>query len=55
MNITVRPNVRQLCLADPAGVRTCAGRRTKTDRNDSLLLAQLLRANLHHQLSLSLN
>lgn len=40
---TVRPKVRQLYLADPAGVRACAGRHTKTDRNDSLLLAQLLR------------
>ncbi|MGH8866293.1 MAG: IS110 family transposase [Burkholderiales bacterium] len=42
---TVKPNVRQLHLADPAGVRACAGRRTKTDRNDSLLLAELLREN----------
>ncbi len=40
---TVKPKVRKLHLADPAGVRACAGRRTKTDRNDSLLLAQLLR------------
>jgi len=40
---TVKPKVRKLYLADPAGVRACAGRRTKTDRNDSLLLAQLLR------------
>jgi transposase len=40
---TVKPKVRHLHLADPAGVRACAGRRTKTDRNDSLLLAQLLR------------
>jgi transposase len=39
----VKPKVRKLYLADPAGVRACAGRRTKTDRNDSLLLAQLLR------------
>ena len=39
---TVKPNVRKLHLADPAGVRACAGRRTKTDRNDSLLLAELL-------------
>src|SRR5262245_11072714 len=42
---TVRPKVRTLRLADPAGVRACAGRRTKTDRNASLLLAQLLRDN----------
>lgn len=42
---TVKPNVRKLHLADPAGVRACAGRRTKTDRNDSLLLAELLREN----------
>jgi transposase len=42
---TVRPKVRHLHLADPAGVRACAGRRTKTDRNDSLLLAELLREN----------
>lgn len=41
----VKPVVRKLHLADPAGVRACAGRRTKTDRNDSLLLAQLLRDN----------
>lgn len=40
---TVKPRVRKLHLADPAGVRACAGRRTKTDRNDSLLLAELLR------------
>ena len=40
---TVKPAVRKLHLADPAGVRACAGRRTKTDRNDSLLLAELLR------------
>jgi transposase len=40
---TVKPTVRRLCLADPAGVRAAAGRRTKTDRNDSLLLAELLR------------
>jgi transposase len=39
---TVKPKVRHLHLADPAGVRACAGRRTKTDRNASLLLAQLL-------------
>jgi len=40
---TVRPKVQNLRLADPAGVRACAGRQTKTDRNDSLLLARLLR------------
>jgi transposase len=40
---TVRPKVPILRLADPAGVRACAGRQTKTDRNDSLLLARLLR------------
>jgi transposase len=40
---TVKPRVRRLHLADPAGVRAHAGRRTKTDRNDSLLLAELLR------------
>jgi len=40
---TVRPKVQILRLADPAGVRACAGRLTKTDRNDSLLLAKLLR------------
>ena len=40
---TVRPKVQTLRLADPAGVRACAGRQTKTDRNDSLLLARLLR------------
>jgi transposase len=40
---TVKPKVRHLHLADPAGVRACAGRLTKTDRNDSLLLANLLR------------
>ncbi len=39
---TVRPKVQTLRLADPAGVRACAGRQTKTDRNDSLLLARLL-------------
>jgi transposase len=42
---TVKPTVTKLHLADPAGVRAAAGRRTKTDRNDSLLLAQLLREN----------
>jgi len=40
---TLKPKVRHLHLADPAGVRACAGRLTKTDRNDSLLLANLLR------------
>ncbi|HVY71115.1 MAG TPA: IS110 family transposase [Verrucomicrobiae bacterium] len=42
---TVRPKVQALHLADPAGVRARAGRRTKTDRNDSLLLARLLQEN----------
>jgi transposase len=39
----VRPQVGRLCLADPAGVRAFAGRTAKTDRNDALLLATLLR------------
>lgn len=39
----VRPQVGRLCLADPAGVRAFAGRKAKTDRNDALLLANLLR------------
>lgn len=39
----VRPRVGRLCLADPAGVRAFAGRKAKTDRNDALLLATLLR------------
>ena len=42
---SVKPVVGKLHLADPAGVRAAAGRRTKTDRNDSLLLAQLLPEN----------
>lgn len=39
----VRPQVGGLHLADPAGVRAHAGRKAKTDRNDALLLATLLR------------
>lgn len=39
----VRPQVSRLVLADPAGVRAHAGRKAKTDRNDALLLANLLR------------
>lgn len=39
----VKPEVGRLCLADPAGVRAFAGRKPKTDRNDALLLANLLR------------
>ena len=39
----VRPRVGRLRLADPAGVRAFAGRKAKTDRNDALLLANLLR------------
>jgi len=39
----VRPQVGALHLADPAGVRAHAGRKAKTDRNDALLLATLLR------------
>jgi transposase len=41
----VRPTVQRLVLADPAGVRAHAGRKAKTDRNDALLLATLLREN----------
>lgn len=39
----VRPRVGRMALADPAGVRAFAGRKAKTDRNDALLLAELLR------------
>jgi transposase len=39
----VRPQVGRMVLADPAGVRAHAGRKAKTDRNDALLLANLLR------------
>lgn len=39
----VHPRVGALHLADPAGVRAHAGRKAKTDRNDALLLATLLR------------
>ena len=41
----VHPQVERLVLADPAGVRAHAGRKAKTDRNDALLLATLLREN----------
>lgn len=41
----VRPQVGKLVLADPAGVRAGANRKAKTDRNDALLLAQMLREN----------
>jgi transposase len=37
----VRPRVGRLCLTYPAGVRAFAGHKTKTDRNDALLLAIL--------------
>jgi transposase len=39
----VHPQVGRMVLADPAGVRAHAGRKAKTDRNDALLLAELLR------------
>lgn len=39
----VRPQVGKLVLADPAGVKAFCGRKAKTDRNDALLLANLLR------------
>jgi len=38
----VRPVVGKMYLADPAGVRACAGRKSKTDRNDAHLLALLV-------------
>jgi transposase len=41
----LHPHVSRLVLADPAGVRAHAGRKAKTDRNDALLLATLLREN----------
>lgn len=41
----VKPRVGKLVLADPAGVRAFVGRKAKTDRNDALLLAELLRDN----------
>lgn len=41
----VRPEVGKLALADPAGVKAHCGRKAKTDRNDALLLAGLLREN----------
>jgi transposase len=39
----VHPNVGRLVLADPAAVKAFTGRKAKTDRNDALLLATLLR------------
>lgn len=39
----VRPEVGRIVLADPAGVKAFTGRKAKTDRNDALLLATLLR------------
>ena len=41
----VKPVVGKLCLADPFGIRAHAGRKAKTDRNDALLIAQLLHDN----------
>jgi transposase len=38
----IQPLVGKLILADPARVRAYAGGKAKTDRNDALLLAQLL-------------
>ena len=38
----LKPVVGHLYLADPVGIRAHAGRKAKTDRNDSLLIAQLL-------------
>jgi len=40
----VEPLVGELLLADPVGVRAAAGRRTKTDKNDAHLIADLLRS-----------
>lgn len=40
----VEPLVGELVLADPVGVRAAAGRRTKTDKNDAHLIADLLRS-----------
>lgn len=40
----VQPVVGALHLAEPVGVRAAAGRRTKNDRNDAWLLADLLRS-----------
>jgi transposase len=39
----VRPEVGKLVLADPASLKAFVGRKAKTDRNDALLLANLLR------------
>lgn len=38
----VKPVVGKLFLGDPVGIRAHAGRKAKTDRNDALLIAQLL-------------
>jgi len=38
----LKPVVGKLYLADPVGIRAHAGRKAKTDRNDALLIAQLL-------------
>ncbi|NUN92257.1 MAG: IS110 family transposase [Verrucomicrobiae bacterium] len=39
-----RSHVDKFVLTDPAGVKSFVGRKAKTDRNDSRLLAKLLRA-----------
>lgn len=38
----LKPVVGRLVLADPAGIKAYTGRRAKTDRNDSMLIARLL-------------
>lgn len=38
----LKPVVGKLYLADPVGIRAHAGRKAKTDRNDSFIIAQLL-------------
>lgn len=38
----VRPVVGKLHLADPVGVRARAGRKAKTDKNDALIIAEML-------------
>jgi transposase len=40
----LEPLVGKVVLADPVGVRAAAGRRTKTDKNDAWLIADLLRS-----------
>jgi hypothetical protein len=50
VQVTVKPIAHHLHQADPIGVRTLAGHRTKTGSNNSLLLAQLLR---DHRLPMS--